>query len=327
MTENLIFGQFVIGAPGSGKTTYWYALEQYFTAVNRDFTIINLDPANENMPYSNSKVGLDINELISLEDAMTELSLGPNGALTYWMEFLEKNYEWFEDKLKSLNEKYLIFDLPGQVELYTNHYSLRNIIEKLTKEGSVNLTAVHIVDGICLTDATKFISNLILCMNASMSMSMPMLHVINKINLLQNFPKLRFRLRDFLTTEGLKYILQYEENAEKARLKEIGDDVKSEYETIKKGFFLKYKGLNSMIAEVIDDYSNVSLVPFDLTDRRYMAYIVALSDKATGFNFADRYSENEKKLEYDSIIDYMGYEAADDLQEKYLDKDDEEFDW
>ena len=51
MTEWMIYGQFVIGAPGSGKTTYWYALEQYFTTVKRDFVIINLDPANENMPY------------------------------------------------------------------------------------------------------------------------------------------------------------------------------------------------------------------------------------------------------------------------------------
>ncbi|CAI2374140.1 unnamed protein product [Moneuplotes crassus] len=322
--EEITFGQFVIGAPGSGKTTYCFAVEQYLTAVRREYTIINLDPANENMPYSEEKIGLDINELITLEDVMQEHKLGPNGGLTFCMEFLEENYEWFEERIKSLGNKYLIFDLPGQIELYTNHFSLRNIIQKLTKSGKINLAAIHIVDGICLTDATKFISTVLLCMNASIGMEMPMIHVLNKINLLADFPRLRFRLNDFLNTEGLKYILMSEENAEKVRLERLGKGAENEYESIKKGFFLKYKGLNSSIAEIIEDYSSVSLVPFDLTDKKYMAYIIALADKATGFNYADRYSDLEQRLEYDKIIEYMSFEAADDLQEKYLDKDNED---
>jgi hypothetical protein len=99
----------------------------------------------------------------------------------------------------------------------------------------------------------------------------------------------------------------------------------SEYETIKKGFFLKYKGLNSGVADLVEDYSSVSLVPFDLTDKRYMAYIVGLADKSTGFNFTGRYSDLEKKLDYDSVMNYMCFEAAEDLQERYLDKDEDDY--
>jgi len=49
-----------------------------------------------------------------------------------------------------------------------------------------------------------------------------------------------------------------------------------------------------VVAELIEDYSNVSLVPFDLTDKRYMAYVVGLADKSTGYNMANKYSDLEK---------------------------------
>ena len=61
------------------------------------------------------------------------------------MEFLEKNYAWLETRISEIKDHYLIFDLPGQIELYTNHYSLKNIIQKMTRDGRCTLTAVHIV--------------------------------------------------------------------------------------------------------------------------------------------------------------------------------------
>ena len=130
-----------------------------------------------------------------------------------------------------------------------------------------------------------------------------------------------FRLNDFLTPDGLEYILRSEEIEEASRFETISKDCINEYQTIKRGFFLKYKGLNQKISDLLNDYSSVSLVPFDLTDKRYMAYVVSLADKATGFNFSGLYSDLEKKIDYDSLLEYMCLEAADDLQERYLDKD------
>ena len=37
---------------------------------------------------------MDVKDLICVEDAMEELGLGPNGAMVYCMEFLEKNLDW-----------------------------------------------------------------------------------------------------------------------------------------------------------------------------------------------------------------------------------------
>lgn len=99
---------------------------------------MNLDPANDRLPYS---AALDITELISLEDVMQEYSLGPNGGMIFCLEYLEKNFSWLEDSLKKLKTEdgeeaeYIVFDMPGQVELSTNHDSLRNIVKRLEKLG------------------------------------------------------------------------------------------------------------------------------------------------------------------------------------------------
>jgi hypothetical protein len=127
------FGEIVVGSPGSGKSTYCYGKHQLFSALNRPISIVNLDPANDNIPYP---CAIDIASLITLQDAMSEHGLGPNGGMLYCMEYLEANYDWLEDRLKELGkDAYVLFDLPGQVELSTNHNSLKRIIEKLGKCG------------------------------------------------------------------------------------------------------------------------------------------------------------------------------------------------
>ena len=49
------FGQLIIGAPGSGKTTYCFAVKEYLEYFGRSTIIINLDPANETPLYKVTK--------------------------------------------------------------------------------------------------------------------------------------------------------------------------------------------------------------------------------------------------------------------------------
>jgi len=127
------FGEIVIGAPGAGKSTYAYGKHQLFTALERPIAIVNLDPANDDLPYP---CDVSIASLITLQDAMNEFGLGPNGGMLYCLEYLEQNLDWLLDKLGALSsDTYIVFDLPGQVELSTNHSSLKNIVNKLVKSG------------------------------------------------------------------------------------------------------------------------------------------------------------------------------------------------
>lgn len=132
------FGQLVIGSPGSGKTTYCNGLQQFLTALRRpNAHIVNLDFANTKLPYQAS---IDVNSLISVKDVMQELGLGPNGAMLYCVEYLEQNLDWLLHKIRKLGkEAYLVFDLPGQVELSTNHASLTKIVQRLEKETEIRV--------------------------------------------------------------------------------------------------------------------------------------------------------------------------------------------
>ena len=124
------FGQLVVGPPGSGKSTFCSGMKQFLTSLGRKVIVVNLDPANENLPY---KCEVDISELITQEDVMENLKLGPNGSLVYCMEFLEKNLEWLHAQLEKFGGHYVLFDCPGQVELFTHHNSVRSIVTQLQK--------------------------------------------------------------------------------------------------------------------------------------------------------------------------------------------------
>ena len=130
MSSVYSFAQLVIGPPGSGKSTYCNGMKQFLSALGRKVAIVNLDPANDALPY---ECDVDISELITLQDVMDKLQLGPNGSLVYCMEFLERNLEWLQSKLDKLKGHYFLFDCPGQVELYTHHQSVRHISAQLQK--------------------------------------------------------------------------------------------------------------------------------------------------------------------------------------------------
>lgn len=49
--QDPIYGQLVIGPPGSGKTTYCHRINEFYKELDRKVAVVNLDPANEQMKY------------------------------------------------------------------------------------------------------------------------------------------------------------------------------------------------------------------------------------------------------------------------------------
>jgi GPN-loop GTPase len=87
------FGQIVIGPPGSGKSTFCLGAAEFFRASGRPVCIVNLDPANDDLPY---QCDVDLVDLVSLELVQAETSLGPNGSLVYCMQYLDRNFDWLQ---------------------------------------------------------------------------------------------------------------------------------------------------------------------------------------------------------------------------------------
>ncbi|CAH0546596.1 unnamed protein product [Brassicogethes aeneus] len=254
------FGQVVIGPPGSGKTTYCGKVYKFYKEkLNRNVEVINLDPANENMNYTPK---IDVMKLITVEDVMTNLNLGPNGALMYCMEYLEENFDWLLNQLVLIRDSYLIFDMPGQVELFTHHASIKNIFTKLEKL-SYHLCAVHMVDSHYCSDPTKFISTLLLSLSTMMQISLPHINVLSKVDLLKkNSSKLDFGLDFYTDVLDLQFLL------------ELLDDGP---------FTKKFKKLNAAMVGLVEDYGLVSFVPLNVNSDKSLLQLKAAIDKANGY--------------------------------------------
>lgn len=139
--KNMPFAQLVIGPPGAGKSTYCDGMHQFLTAIDRKCAVVNLDPANDKTSYP---CALDIRDLVSLEEVMEQEELGPNGGVMYALEELQENFEWLEEGLKELSDSYILFDCPGQVELFTHHNTMPNLFHRLEKIGyRVRLLSLH----------------------------------------------------------------------------------------------------------------------------------------------------------------------------------------
>ncbi|KAJ3215381.1 GPN-loop GTPase 2 [Clydaea vesicula] len=287
----MTFGQIVIGPPGSGKTTYCHKISETYKLLGRKVSIINIDPANENLPY---EADVDISDLINLSDVMDQLNLGPNGGMIYCMEYLEKNLDWLIEQLNQLQETYLIFDFPGQVELFTHHESVKKIIEALVKL-NYRLCAVNLVDAHHCTDASKYISVLLLSLKTMIQLELPHLNVLSKIDLIESYGKLTFNLDFYTEVQDLSYLLD-----------SLNKDPSSS----------KYNKLNKAIVDLIEDFSLVSFLPFCVDDQDLMLKLIRNIDKANGYIFGGLEIGNESLFEVSNKVD--NEMQIMDVAERYL---------
>uniref|UniRef100_A0A915IZB1 GPN-loop GTPase 2 n=1 Tax=Romanomermis culicivorax TaxID=13658 RepID=A0A915IZB1_ROMCU len=241
-----MFGQIALGPPGSGKSTFCNGMKQFLEALGRRVIICNLDPANEYLPYETCD--LDIRQLIDSRDVSKNLNLGPNGSLIYCLDFLEHNLKWLINRLAhfrdKMNANYVLFDFPGQIELFTHKNCLRNILRRLRKEADLQLVTLNLVDIHYCTDAAKFIAVLLTSLNTMIRLETPHLNIISKMDLYEKFcDRMPFNLDYFADVLDLKYILDC-----------IDDDP----------FLKRFKEMNSLICETIESYGLLSFVPLNI---------------------------------------------------------------
>ena len=111
-----------LGPAGAGKSTFCASLITHAQSIGRNVHLFNLDPAADKFEYEPT---IDIRDLISLEDVMEEMDLGPNGGLIYCFEYvlcmcvpdgsyLLDNLDWLENELGNFDNDYLVIDCPGE---------------------------------------------------------------------------------------------------------------------------------------------------------------------------------------------------------------------
>ena len=258
------FGQLVIGPPGSGKSTYCYGMYQFLSAIGRKTSVINLDPANDRTNYP---CALDIRDFTRLEDIMNDLNLGPNGGVMHALEEIQDSLDDFVEMVESLGKSdYLIFDCPGQVELFTHHSALHRIFKKLEKM-DYRLVVVHLIDAYYITSPSQYISILLLALRSMLQLDLPHLNVLSKVDLLKNYGELDFNLEFYTEVQDLSFLFPHIEAEQKTVLGK------------------RYARLTEAIADLVSDFGLVSFEVLAVEDKKSMISLLTVIDKATGYMF------------------------------------------
>ncbi|ATY61253.1 ATP binding [Cordyceps militaris] len=282
------FGTMVMGPAGAGKSTFCAALITHLQLNRRSAFYVNLDPAAETFEHTPD---LDIKELISLRDAMEEVGLGPNGGLIYCFEFLMENLDWLTDALDSLTEDYLIiFDMPGQIELYTHIPILPTLMRYLSQPGAldIRMAAVYLLEATFVVDRAKFFAGTLSAMSAMLMLEVPHINVLSKMDLIKDQVKKR-NLKNFLTPD---LALLDDDPLERRRLPGDVDDEARDDESkapddpsqVMKG--ASFRRLNRAVAGLIESFSMVNYLKLDVTDEDSVGDILSYIDDCIQFHEA-----------------------------------------
>ncbi|XP_050540605.1 GPN-loop GTPase 2 [Daktulosphaira vitifoliae] len=268
-----LYGQVVIGPPGSGKTTYCNEMSKYLTELGRQVAIVNIDPANDTLCY---EAAVDVSDLITVEDVMEYVKLGPNGSLIYCIEFLEKRLDWLLEKLKNYSNYYILFDCPGQIEIYTHHNSMKNIMLAIKNELDLRLCCVQLIDGHYCSDPGKYLSALLMCTSTMYQMELPHVNILSKIDIaVKHRSKLLFNLDYYTEVLSLDELLNALQN----------DPLTA-----------RYHRLNEAIVSLIEGQNIVSFIPLNVRDKRTMELARKNIDKANGYVFNSQENKSAEML-------------------------------
>lgn len=249
------YGQLVMGPAGSGKSTYCSNMVKHAEVIKRTIHVVNLDPAAEHFDYP---VLADIRELIHLDDAMEDESLrfGPNGGLIFCMEYFAQNLDWLDEVLEEIEDDYILFDLPGQIELYTHIPVMKQLVDKLQRM-DFRICGTFLIDSQFMIEASKFVSGVLTALSTMVTLEIPHVNVMTKL--------------DLLSKKAKKDLERYLEPDLPVLLNEEFDESK---------FSNKFKKLNTAISSVIEDYSLVKFVPLDMSEEDSITDLLLQIDNA-----------------------------------------------
>ena len=183
----------VIGPAGSGKSTFCSALQEHASTImrpKRTIHVANLDPAALSLPYVPS---YDVRELKSVDEIQKSEELGPNGALIHLMEALLSEDNWFYENFGPRYESdFIVFDLPGQIELLSQIPIVPRLVQKLSSMSAYQVVVCFLLDAkTVVLDRQKYISGCLCALSAMVAIETPFLSFLTKVDRLRKSEKKR----------------------------------------------------------------------------------------------------------------------------------------
>lgn len=174
------------------------------------------------------------------------------------MSYLLENLDWFEEKLGDYDDDYLLIDCPGQIELYTHIEHMKNFTQMLQRVGYY-VCAVYLIDSHFVSDSTKFISGMMMCLSAMIRLELPHINVLTKIDLLD--PEMKNEIIDNYMHPDIPTLI--------ADLNERTNE--------------KLHKLNTAIGGILDDYNLVQFIPFSAFNEESIELVLLYVDNTVQY--------------------------------------------
>lgn len=170
---------YIVGTAGSGKSTLTGALARWMQDAKLSVATINLDPGVLSLPYNPD---VDIQDFISLQGVMEKYRLGPNSGLIAAIDLISAHIDAIQEEIKELGTDFLLFDSPGQIELFAFRDTGPIIVSSL---GSENRMLMYLVDATLARAPAGFVSTLLLSASVMVRFNLPQINTLSRADLLK----------------------------------------------------------------------------------------------------------------------------------------------
>lgn len=172
-----MYNVYIVGTAGCGKSLLTKSLKDWMVMKGGNVITVNLDPGVESLPYEPE---VDIRLYVDIHQLMQRYQLGPNGALVLATDMIATKVDELQSDIDAYRPDYVLFDAPGQVELFAYRPSGQFIARSLQAEEKALL---FLYDAWLCTNPENFLSLSLLAASVKLRFSLPFIPVLNKIDL------------------------------------------------------------------------------------------------------------------------------------------------
>ena len=171
----------VLGMAGSGKTTFVQRLTADLHSKKTPPYVVNLDPACREVPYP---ANIDIRDTVKYKQVMKQYQLGPNGGIVTSLNLFATKFDQVLELVSKKENEFVIFDTPGQIEVFTWSASGSIITEALAAQFPT--VVVYVMDCVRSTSPVTFMSNMLYACSILYKCKLPFVIAMNKIDVVSN---------------------------------------------------------------------------------------------------------------------------------------------
>lgn len=157
-----------------------------------------------------------------------------------------------------VQDDYILFDCPGQIELYTHMTVMRQLISML-QNLDFQICAVFLIDSQFMVNGSKFLSGAMAALSVMINLELPHVNILTKMDLL---PK-----------SVQKQMDKYLDPDPHSLLESMERDPTNE----------RYRNLTEALGKLIEDYSLVQFLPLNIKNEDSISNIKLTIDNVIQF--------------------------------------------